>query len=311
MHTQGLPDFVNPTKIEKNVSPLLTAGLSSQITWTHGFDSAPDFVIVELCILTAENNYSVGDVIQLNAWFAESNAVDRGVTTVVTDTEVQIIQSSGGLIIINKTAFGTTGVTESNQAWRITAWKFTIGDVPDITTVGLVPVASGYGTSAATLDLDISNPQYDNYELWVDELVPSTDNTILHLLVSTDNGATFKTGAADYAWGVSQHQIASSIGAIGDVSDSEIQLSGTIGQGNLTNEDCSFRIKLANPHGINKRFKIGWEGDFMNSTPVEYSFTGTGKYIGGTDAVTDIRLVYASGNIATVKYELYGYRKLP
>lgn len=167
-------------------------------------------------------------------------------------------------------------------------------------------------TASASSEIDLItgiSSTYDSYIIKLINVIPS-GAVGLQMLISTDTGSTFKTGASDYAWGVHRtdaHTTTTDETAEGDESDSEIQLSGTISQG--TTFGFSGNIELWGPSNASVNTEISWNGIFRNSNARFTRVSGIGVYLANT-VVDAIRFKFASGTITSGKFKLYGVRAI-
>jgi len=109
------------------IPPLLSEFISADQTVTfgsatnvaHGFGVKPKLVMVSLKNITTEQSYSVDDEIELTSYASTGS----GVTVVVDTTNVTVVFHSGGLSVVNKSAFTIVGLTAANWKFIVRAWK--------------------------------------------------------------------------------------------------------------------------------------------------------------------------------------------
>ena len=169
-------------------------------------------------------------------------------------------------------------------------------------------VASGTSAGVASLDLDISSSVFTHWDLWIDSLTPATDGAVLALRVSIDGGSTFKSGTNDYEWGGAYSNMSGSgTNQHGDPGHTGMSIFADNTLGNATNETNNARISIFNPRDAGQFFNITSIGTFTLDSGVRVWGAYSGHYNLGTDDVTDIQLIFESGNIADCNHRLYGY----
>lgn len=170
---------------------------------------------------------------------------------------------------------------------------------------GLVKLASGSVTNAASLDLplDTYGSDYVRYELTLIDCDPATDAVDAWLRFSTDGGAIFKAGASDYGWNQSN-------GALVDAADNEIELSNDL-IGEVDNVEGSWWvITILNPQGTGHPTRVTWIGGYWDDdAPTQPNqITGAGAAL-VAGATTDLRFLFSAGNIEECVYTLHGVRQ--
>lgn len=152
-------------------------------------------------------------------------------------------------------------------------------------------VASGTVSAQAQLDLVLSTylaQGYRDFELVIQNYVPSTDNTFLRLTISTNAGSSFIATA--YRWAY-QHFNTSGAGYSGSNSDTSALLSAE--NGNAANEALSGYLKFR--CGAS-RFTYEFVAESLDQLATQGS-TRTGGSRSSAD-VNAIRLASSSGNIS-------------
>jgi hypothetical protein len=170
-------------------------------------------------------------------------------------------------------------------------------------------VSSGTSTGVASLDLDISSSVFTHWDLWIDSLTPATDGAVLALRVSIDGGSSFKSGTNDYEWGGAYSTMAGSgTNQHGDAGHTGMSIFADNVLGNATNETSNARIAIFNPRDAGQFFNIVAIGTHTLSDGTRQWGSYSGHYNLSTDDVTDIQLIFESGNIADCNHRLYGYK---
>lgn len=180
-------------------------------------------------------------------------------------------------------------------------------------TPGMVLLASGTVTDAATLDVSlVAHTGYRGFKFILANFIPATDGTFLVMRFSTDGGANYITTGYSYT---NQGILDSTDVLVVDQSaaGNSVTLCGLSGAednkvGNATSEGCSSEVALFDPTSAATFTRVIHAGYFMTDTA-----TSEGAYISGggvlrtaqnTDAVRF--LFIASGNIASGTYSVYG-----
>jgi len=144
---------------------------------------------------------------------------------------------------------------------------------------------------------------YDEYEVMLDRVLPTTDNTGLLMqfyqsssLVTSSNykyhGAVGLASADAYA-GISNAGVGSTTG-----------FTVTANQGNVSTEGLTGRVIV--PYAQASAYPVAlWQGVFTNLTPVIKITNGAGKLV-VSGAPDGIRFVYISGNVASGTFTLFG-----
>ena len=212
-------------------------------------------------------------------------------------TTVTVVNDSGNLDTgLSAVSYGI--LSSSNHSMPIIPLASKLG------YPALDMIASGTASSVSSLAFTDLSANYRQYILAFDDLAPSGDNVTLNLRVSTDNGSTYKVGASDYAWAYTVNNEAGAVSDDGDADDSEITLQSAIGS--TAGETVSGQITVDNPMGSGKT-RARWHIGLTSATPTYGNCTGSGEYqtAGATNAFA---VFFASANIATMNYTLYGVR---
>jgi hypothetical protein len=184
----------------------------------------------------------------------------------------------------------------ADEKFRITSddkLKQTIGSTTYQVATQLVHTAETTVTTVA--DLDIKDLPTGTKELLirVTELEPATNGDEFFMRVSTDNGATFKTGAAEYEWH-KDTAVDVSAGSDYDISDSEWEImenvaTGSAGYGYI-------RIFF----GTNRTwYESSFNYDISSSTHAFVRTQGFSPFNGNA-----VKLYFSSGNITSLTYSV-------
>jgi hypothetical protein len=173
----------------------------------------------------------------------------------------------------------------------------------------LVLLEQHSASSSATLDFtSFISADYDEYVFEMVNLVPATNAVNLYVRMGTGGGPTWDSGSnysyADYRFVAS---VASGVG--GGTSQTQIILNdSTDTVSNSSNTAVSGRFSLFDPQTTGNHKRIRGELAWGNSSAIFEGNDFIGLYQ-STTAVTGIRFLFSSGNIASGTIRVYGVAK--
>lgn len=175
--------------------------------------------------------------------------------------------------------------------------------------VGLVKLAQGeIGSAVAALDIDIERygSRFRHLRV-VYSLLPSTDGVGLNLRVSVDGGSTFLSGS-NYNYSLLFHYDDNAAASrLGNNGSTTISLSGT-DVGNGSAEGIAGFFDIYDFVSTALWAKVSGFSAWQNSgASLRYGSASGGGAVRAADDVTDLRLLFASGNIASGAWALYGW----
>jgi hypothetical protein len=237
-------------------------------------------------------------------------------------TTVQTADIAADAITLAKLAGGTDGelITWDASGDPAAVGAGTSGHFLKSQGAGSVPVFAADNKGAMTFinTTDISSAAsyeftafdaslYDSYEIHFMNIIPVTDDVSLELLVSTDAGSSYQTGASDYSW----RSIIDATHTSDDADDS-IEMEGSTANnysrwGSSANEDGgSFILRIMAPH-LSKRTIFYWSGYFITAYDGVYGrlFSGGGIRRAAEDT-TGVKVLFSSGNIESGTITAYG-----
>ena len=165
-------------------------------------------------------------------------------------------------------------------------------------------ITRGSVSAAATFDVTGFTTDYIAYMITFDNLKPATDNVELWLRLSNSSG-TIQSAASDYAWGQSSDSEAGAATNTGDDADSEISIGP--GWGDQATEVGSGHIVIYNPMATSVT-QCSFSVARQSQAPV-FVYQAGGGALQTAQASSACRLLFASGNIATMDYAVYGLKK--
>lgn len=200
--------------------------------------------------------------------------------------------------------FGVIEVYSDVKIWKVDG---VLGSA--VTLRGLWEELDRQTASASTqIDFTFDPTLFDEFEIIVDNVAPVTDGQILQLLVSTDEGSTFKTGATDYDTNIIVGQTdADTVTDVGTEGATSMDLTGALD--NATDRKGFGKVNSGNLTVTGDRVFISLFG--MTNTAGNWrTITGTHKYKGDAASNVDgLRFKFGTGNIASGTFILRGRRK--
>jgi hypothetical protein len=188
-----------------------------------------------------------------------------------------------------------SGTIQLTRANRITP-PSALGNAVDVIDSGSINNSAQYDSPRFTSD-------YRSYAFYFDGLLPATDNVELWLRLFNETGVL--SGASDYAHARQSVSSAASAAQVGDQADSEIEISGVIG--NTSVDHVNGVITIYNPSFTGIRTAVNWVISFNTEANVFRSTVGGGQRL-ASEFNNAMRILFSSGNIAAMNYTLYGYR---
>lgn len=170
--------------------------------------------------------------------------------------------------------------------------------------LGLVKLASGQCSATAVCDVTMTGyTAYANKLLRLRSFLPATDSVSAQVRASTDGGATYDTGAAQYA---SHIVYGGDDGAVSHVSGTDTSMTIATGIGNAAGEGLSMSIEMHDTTNtsVGPRFTVDAHG--VDFTGV-YWTRRCGFHRRAAQDTDAIRFLFSSGNIASGSWELYGF----
>lgn len=197
--------------------------------------------------------------------------------------------------------------TDTNVLYRLAG-----GDVVwQIAAAGgggsLVLLEQHTASNSASLDFTTAiTATYDEYQIEFIDLLPATNSVGLNMLMSTNGGSSYDTGA-NYGYIVKASNRFGDTTAGADSGANALPLirGGVIA--NTASTSLSGSCKLFNPGGANYKNVVGNFGYFAGAN-LELGATN-GFYLIST-AVNAFRILFTSGNITSGTVRVYGIAKV-
>lgn len=263
----------------------------------------------------ARTNLGLGTIATQNS---NNVTITGGSITGITDLAV----ADGGTGRSDATAYAVIcGGTTATGAHQSIAGVGTSGQVLTSNGAGALPTfqAAGGGgdytlistataSSSASISFTDLSSTYHKYVIDISNLQPVTDDVLMQIRTSTNNGSSYDSGASDYGWVVLVNEFisTSALTDTGDDADTRIGTflpSGNL-MGNAANEISSYTIELMNPSAATY-FQLYFHGVVTNMDGLRYNVSGAGSRLTAAD-VDAIQFTMSTGNISTGTFKLYG-----
>jgi hypothetical protein len=266
--------------------------------------------------ITDGNGVSGNPTIDIHAsYIGQASITTLGTITTGTWTGTTIAVANGGTGVTSNTAYAVLcGGTTGTGAIQSIASIGTSGQILTSNGAGALPTfqapPSGTAltkiqtqTASASATIDFTNiTGHTNYIIYVNDLLPATDNVTLSVRISTDAGGTWKSGATDY-----HYQLLSisntSTGAAQSTGASDFTTS--LGWSNTAARSGGGILQVIAPGDGNGFTTMIWDSHYMDNSGNMRKYQSAGRYTQNT-AVTGVRFYFSSGNITTGTFVLYG-----
>jgi hypothetical protein len=305
--TKGIVELATVGETQSGTSEALAvtpAGLASVVggEWTD---------------LASQTTTSIGAALKANIRITGTTTITSfgagtsGVTRQIRFADALILTHNASSLILPGGANITTAANDTAVAislgssnWIVTDYQRASG-LPVKEIGGFEFISTVTATAAASLVIPgLTNTAYTQYMIVVENLLPATDDVGLRLQVSTDGGSSYQTSGY---LSVASYNIAGSAGGVA-ATDGIIMDRSSAGANIADNgSGWSGQIYLF-PRGTTYNKQVNYSGTYEDATARCAFVTGGGWYDGATDAVTHVRLITTSGNIASAIGYLYGLR---
>ena len=171
-------------------------------------------------------------------------------------------------------------------------------------------IQSQDASASATLDFTSGiNSTYDLYALVFSDVLPATDNVQPYLRVQ--EAAAFQADASDYEYAYESVGSATYVGGV-TASQAAAHMQMSQSCGNVAGEGINGIIYFHNPDLTSTNAKA-FNGNITHwdntATAIFVHSDFVGAYNGASGAVTGVRFLFSSGNIASGTIALYALRK--
>jgi len=174
----------------------------------------------------------------------------------------------------------------------------------------LVKISSQTASNSSTIDFTGLSSTYPLYIVELINIVPSTDDVTLNCRIGTGGTPTYpSTNEYNYI-NAAVHTASTEVNA-GASAAAQMLItptgSATTNLGSSTGENLSGFVRINNPSQSSYYHTLDWIWGSYSSGAVAASGLGSGVYL-ATTAVTAIRFLMSSGNIASGTFILYGVK---
>lgn len=182
-----------------------------------------------------------------------------------------------------------------------------VSDTATGTSGALIFLEAHTASGSAQLDFtSFISSTYDTYKIMGFGLAPATNAVDLRLEVGTGGGPTYDTGN-NYEWvgnGYSSDGVARTNVAATGIAKIMNSMSNAAGYGN----GC-FDLTLFDPQSTSIRKQFVGTSQFVDSAPGNRFVTYGVSWVTSGTAITALRFIMSSGNIATGTIRIYGVAK--
>jgi hypothetical protein len=172
-----------------------------------------------------------------------------------------------------------------------------------------VPTLLSQATASSSATIDFTafiSAAYDRYFVDLVNIIPATDNVQLYLRVGTGAGPTWVT-TNSYGYSSWQSDTSGGSGARASGSTAQIEIANGIANTSTKTGYCGV-VDIFNPGSASLEKAFLWRGWRGNSGGAGLQNSGGGSYM-LTTAVTGIRFLMSSGNIASGIFRVFGMPK--
>lgn len=236
------------------------------------------------------NGLSDGDFVILSA---------ENITRVVTISEADNCKMQFGPFIM--AAANDRICFMGDGASALEVWRSSTTETP-----AKVLLSTQEASTSATIDFINLSSTFKKYVIEAIDVKLATDDIIMNVRTSTDNGSTYDAGASDYSWRVMNPNSFNE-----DLADTEISIvdvaSSSRRIGNAAGEYFNATIEIFNPSNAATFTIIGSVCHYSSADGDAQVSSGTGSRESAAD-VDAVRLLASSGNITSGTFKLYGIR---
>lgn len=172
------------------------------------------------------------------------------------------------------------------------------------TDIGWRIISTATVATVASVDLTDLSADYRAYKIVFDRLLADTSASHLYLRFSTDNGATFLSGATDYEYvRMITTSVSSSVSVGGSAGDSKLYLIPNIGA--TSSNRVSGEILISNPNSSLSLPAAQADAIYRNADG-NFTIVKSGGQYTTNAAANAVRLLMSAGNILQMRYTLFG-----
>jgi hypothetical protein len=210
--------------------------------------------------------------------------------------------TAGGITYGDGTTYANTAAGTSGQLLQSNGASAPTWTTPSSGAMTLITTTTA--SASSSVDFTGLSATYKNYVVMITNCVLSVNSEYLAIRTSIDNGSTFVSAAASYAY----RNMKSQQGAVSSVgSESSTYMGATVSfytSNTANNGGINGSITIANPSNASATNMYGtfssWEGTTMGL------ITFSGVTISTSGAVNAVRFYPLTGNITSGTFKLYG-----
>lgn len=244
--------------------------------------------------------------VTLTADVAGTLPVANGGTGVATATAYALIAggTTGAGALQSIASVGTSGqVLKSNGAGALPTFQNEAG------AFVLIQTQTASASAAVDFISGLNDTSYDSFLIRLDSVKAATDDVGLVMRVGTGGGPTYQTSGYHYV--LDRVRAGSATPAITQSTTGTYltltETGGTTGLGNAAGEKFTGEIVFADPESSDF-CEFSYRGQYGLALGESGSVVGGGRY-NTAGAITAIRFLMTSGNIASGRFSLYGLKK--
>lgn len=165
----------------------------------------------------------------------------------------------------------------------------------------MILLSTQTASSSSTISFtSFVSASYSSYVIIIKNLLPATNNTILRMLFSTNNGSTYLNSG--YAWTQGYNTSGGLAGANGNSSDTSFQI-----QDSLNNTiPSNFTFFLTNINDASNPPQYLSQGSLIDQSGTTFSSMRGGGGFTSASQINAVRFQMSSGNITSGTFKLYG-----
>jgi hypothetical protein len=173
---------------------------------------------------------------------------------------------------------------------------------------GLVLLEQHAAAASATLDFTaFISSAYDEYMIDLLGIIPASSSTALWLRMGTGGGPTYDTGA-NYGWSAYITRAGAATFSGAESGATKIQVGFTTDFPTTATKGLSGSLRLVDPQSTARHKQMFGQVTNFDGSSFNVLSMCNGIYI-STTAVTAIRFLFSSGNIASGTIRIYGVAK--
>ena len=199
---------------------------------------------------------------------------------------------------------GTNGVTGATGSAGVTG---STGATGSSAPTGWVLISTQTASSSATVDFTGLTSTYNTYAVIINEVVPAIYNAVLWFRIGTGGTPTYQSGSVYKYYQFKAGIFGSTVFGSGSGSISDVKIPIAILDNTSNSDNGNSIIYVYNPAqtAVYHQITFTVTGDY-NGSPNEIDYNYGGGTYSSTTAITALRFLFSTGNIASGTFELWG-----